>query len=144
MSGFDPLSLGFVRLRDFQIPGGVDVYEIRNHQFVDGNSDFLRINIYLSKDGDFVTIWNGLVEPFLAEAQFELPDSMKDFSFEDAYREPLFRGYIEKNDTAEIILNALRLKNCSLPQVLKGAPHDLRCELLPSAPPLGAPHPTLK
>jgi hypothetical protein len=60
MTAFDPTAIGFVRLRNFEFPGGVAVYEYANHRLVDGKSDFLRINAYLSKDGDFVTIWRGL------------------------------------------------------------------------------------
>ena len=91
--------------------------------------DLTRINIYLSKDGSFVTIWNGLVEPMLAEGQFDIPDLP---SFQDIYFETLFRGYIEWNEEALVILKALRIDSGrhSVPQQLAGAPNDLRCEAL--------------
>jgi len=135
MSIFDPETVGFVRLHDFQFMGGIDVYEYRNHPVVDGAHDFLRLNIYLSKDGDFITIWNGLLEPMGAEAQFELPEPLKTFSFHEAYCETLFRGYIEQQEDATTILSALRLNSArySGPQVLSGAPHDLRCEIISSS-----------
>ena len=114
----------------FQIPGGVDVYELRNHALVDGMVDVLRLNTYLSRDGSFITIWNGLIEPMLAEGQFDIPDLP---SFQDMYRETLFRGHIEWNEEALVILKALRIDSGrqSVPQQLAGAPNDLRCEMLP-------------
>jgi hypothetical protein len=59
MSPFDPTASGFVKLRSFEFPGGVAVYEYANDAIVDGNPEFLRINAYLSQDGDFVTVWRG-------------------------------------------------------------------------------------
>jgi len=50
-------------------PSGVAVYEYANDAIVDGNPDFLRINAYLNKDGDFVTVWRGLLEPLFAESR---------------------------------------------------------------------------
>ncbi len=95
--------------------------------YVDGMVDVLRINIYLSKDGALVTIWNGLVEPILAEGQFDIPDLP---SFQDIYCETLFRGYIEWNEEALVILKALRIDSGqhSALQRLAGARNDLRCE----------------
>ena len=63
MEPFDPLRFGFILLRDFQFPGGdgMRVYEFANHPAVDGTSDFLRLNLYLTRDRDYVTIWNGLL-----------------------------------------------------------------------------------
>lgn len=129
---FDPEAFGFVKLRDFQIPGGVDVFEYRNHAAVDGKADVLRLNIYLTRDGAFVTIWCGLLEPTMTEGLFELPGA-PDLDFNALYCEPLFRGYIERNADAAVILKAVRVegRHHSVPQVLAGAPHDLRCELLP-------------
>src|SRR5947209_9873416 len=94
---FDPTSFNFVLLEDFRIPGDVSVYEFRNHPNVDGKADFLRLNFYMTRDGNYVTIWKGLLELFGTEAEFEtgrmasveLPDA---FDF-DSYNEPLFRGY---------------------------------------------------
>ena len=130
MTAFDPVSAGFVRLLDFQFAGNIDVYEYHNHAAVNGRADVLRINIYLSRDGSYVTIWNGLIEPALAEVRFDLPG---DLCFKDLYCEPLFCGHIESAADATIILNALRLTGGrhSVPHVLTGGPHDFRCEPLP-------------
>ena len=134
MPAFDPTSAGFVRLRDFQFPGGIDVYEYCNHAAVDGQADILRLNIYLSRDGSYVTIWNGLIEPTMMESKFDLPGGQQDLRFQDLYCETLFRGHVELADEAAIILNALRIAGgrYAVPQVLTGAPHDLRCEPLPT------------
>lgn len=59
MTSFDPTQFGFVQLRDFQTGGTVPTFEYQNHPAVDGTADFLRLNLYLTKDGDYVTIWHG-------------------------------------------------------------------------------------
>jgi hypothetical protein len=68
MTKFDPSAFRFVRLGDFAFPGRVSVYEYANHTLVDGKPTFLRINAYLSKDSNFITIWRGLLEPLFAES----------------------------------------------------------------------------
>jgi hypothetical protein len=132
MVPFNPEDFGFVRLRDFQFPASVDVHEYCNHAAVDGLHDFLRLNLYLSKDGDFVTIWSGLLEPMFAEASFDLPELLKKIDFEHTYCKSLFRGRIEDGEDARVILKAVGVgsREHSMPQVLRGAPHDLRCEVL--------------
>jgi hypothetical protein len=109
MDGFDPTALGFVSLRGFEFPGGVAVYEYASDQVVDGNPDFLRLNAYLSKDGDFVTIWRGLLEPLFAESRLGFVDLPDGFDFHENYTEELFRGCIECQDAARHIIKALRL-----------------------------------
>ena len=133
MIDFDPAAHGFVQLEAFEFPGGIAAYEYRNHAAVDGRADMLRLNIYLSRDGSYVTIWAGLIEPAIAEAAFEL-DQLRDLSFADVYCETLFRGHIDNADVAGVILTALRLRDeaHAMPQILAGAPHDLRCEPLPA------------
>jgi hypothetical protein len=140
MTPFDPEQFGFVRLRDFEIPGGVAVHEYKNHPAVDGNRDFLRLNLYLTKDGSYVTIWNGLLEPIFTEG--ELTDGRlksverpSDLGFLRDYGQDLFRGHIDSAEAAVYILTALRVggpgQQYALPQVLT-AGHDntLRCEML--------------
>ena len=132
MLDFDPAQFGFVHLADYQFPGGVDIYEYRNHPAVTGAADVLRINLYLSRDGDFVTIWHGLIEPTMVEGLFELNPPIPDLDFERMYCEQLFRGYIETNEIASTILKALRWNDdrYATPHALTGAPRDLRCEPL--------------
>jgi hypothetical protein len=137
-SPFDPTEFNFILLRDCRIPGGVSVYELQNHPIVDGSEDFLRLNIYLAKDRNYVTIWKGLLDPLLTEAEFEsgrltsvkLPD---DFDFR-RYNEDLFRGYIDSAEIAKHILKALRIgggHTRSPPQALTTGPdRKLRCDLM--------------
>lgn len=103
MTAFDPSALNFVRLRDFEFPGGVSVYEHGNHTLVDGRADFLRINAYLSRDGDFVTVWRGLLEPLVTESRLGFVDVPDDFDFRESYTEELFKGWIDsaENGTAQ-------------------------------------------
>jgi hypothetical protein len=130
MTKFDPSAFNFVRLRDFEFPGGVSVYEYANHPLVDGKADFRRINAYLSRDGDFVTVWRGLLEPLFAEPHLgfvEVPDG---FDFRERYTEDLFKGWIDSADAAQHILKALRLDSPP-PQLLRaGADGKLQCDLI--------------
>jgi hypothetical protein len=79
----------------------------------------------LSQDGEFVTIWFGLLEPIFLERWFrekglELP----------GYNEELFRGYIDSEDQARHILRALR-PHAWRPQVLKpDAERGIICDTL--------------
>ena len=114
----------------------MSVYEFQNHPIVDGRKDFLRLNLYLTKDNNYVTVWRGLLDVIGTEAEFDsgrmasakLPD---DFDFR-SYNEDLFRGYIDSHDTAEHIFKALRIgKGCMypLPQALTAdADGKLRCD----------------
>src|SRR5215471_4552453 len=111
---FDPTQFGFVRLRDFQIADSVKIYEYKNHAAVDGTKDFLRLNLYLTMDGTYVTIWNGLLEPLFAEAEFangRLASVAKpaEMDFMHAYNEDLFRGDIDSAETAKHIFKALHV-----------------------------------
>jgi hypothetical protein len=127
---FRPENHGFVQLVDFKLAGTINTYEYRNHAVVDGRVDVLRLNIYLSRDGAFVNIWSGLIEPMLAESRFTLPAPHCDLDFQQMYCEPLFRGYLESDADAAVVIRALRIgaTASTLPQVLRGAPSDLRCE----------------
>ena len=133
MSKFDPECFGFVRI-DYAI-GGLAFYEYRDHDVVDGRTDMMRLNIYMSRDRSFTCIWNGLLEPTFTQDMFELVSSSGErvvFDFNHIYCEQLFRGYIETEEEAKVLLRAVRIDEAakSLPQVLRGAPHDLRCEIV--------------
>jgi len=129
MAGFDPTSLGFVLLNEHKAGGVVTVYEYKNHPLVNGRDDYLRLNAYMTKDEDFVTIWWGLLEYLIIEGRFNLPHQLGNFSFHEQYDENLFRGYIENNEVGHVILKSLRIEN-RIPNILQGEPDDLRCEIL--------------
>ena len=129
MVPFEPKSFGFIPI---DYAPGLAFYEYRNHELVDGRTDVLRLNIYMSRDGAFTCIWHGLLEPTMTQGMFALEPPADDLNFSDIYCEQLFRGYIETKEEAEVILRALRIEDIAedLPQVLRGAPSDLRCEAL--------------
>jgi hypothetical protein len=134
MEAFDPTQLGFARLEGFQFPGGVHVYEYRNHPAVDGVPNFLRLNFYLSRDGNYVTIWHGLLEPIAAEAKLANAGMPKDFDLHSQYDEPLFKGHIDSAEAAAHIFKALRIGqpgHHERPQVLSvTAGSGLRCDFV--------------
>src|ERR1051325_7642074 len=105
---FDPTQFGFVQLKDFRIADSVSAYEYQIHSAVDGTKDFLRLNLYLTLDGTYGTIWHGLLEPLFAEAEFadgRLASVARpaDMDFIHSYNEDLFRGDIDSEETAEHI-----------------------------------------
>ncbi|MDU9007187.1 hypothetical protein [Sedimentitalea todarodis] len=125
---FNPAQHGFFEL-DFAFPGGVAVYEL-DLQGVDQNQhDTMRLNCYLSQDGDFVTVWYGLLDAHMTEISLGFADDPT-LDFNEQYEETLFRGYIADNETGVIILKALRL-DYQTPNILvmpeKGR---LECHLL--------------
>ena len=61
---FDPTEHGFVYLPEHQPASEIRFYEYRNHHRADGFHDYYRSNVYLSQDGEFVTIWDGVLESF--------------------------------------------------------------------------------
>jgi hypothetical protein len=130
MNPFDPTAFQFVRLRGFEFPGGVAVYEYASHVVVDGNPDFLRINVYLTKDGEFVTIWRGLLEPLFAETKLGFVDMPDDFDFGRSYTEELFRGYAESDEAARHIIKALRLDTVPPQALSSGTDGKLRCDVI--------------
>ena len=134
MDVFDPTTFNFLPLRNFQFPGGVSVFEYKNHAAVEGESDFLRLNLYLSKDGDYVTVWFGLLEPLFTESKMESATVPDDFDFRDAYNEELFKGHIISNETARHILHALRIGTShtyAAPHILTiDSKETLRCEVM--------------
>lgn len=110
---FDPITHGFVSLAEHRPPGGVQYYEFRNHVSVDGSADYRRLNLYLTQDGKFVTIWWGCLDDIFITTLFH------DAGLEpSSYDEPLFRGHIESDEQARHILRALRLDG-RFPQVLR-------------------------
>lgn len=120
---FNPTRHGFVLLPNHQPPGGVRHYEYRNHAFADGIHNYHRLNLYLTQDGDFVTIWFGLLESiFLDELFGDMPPP--------EYDEPLFRGHIESEEQARHILKALRPETWGAHHLRRDAEHGIVCEML--------------
>jgi len=133
MPTFDPTKFNFTLLEDFSFPGDVSVYEYKSHPIVDGCKDFLRLNLYLSADRSYITIWFGLLEPIFAEAALESATRPNNFDFA-TYNEDLFRGHIDSVEAAKWIFKALRVGESghyAQPQVLsRGADNNLRCDVI--------------
>lgn len=123
---FNPLDFAFCML-DAQ-HGSLRFYEYRAGPFCDGRIDRHRITLYLTQDGEFVTLWYGLFDPLLVDQT--LRDAVAvlddDFDFADAYNTSLFRGCITSEDEARIILNVLRLEKFA-PSILRLDEHERLC-----------------
>lgn len=107
-NAFDPLEFGFKRV-DMN-PPGYTVYEKDLGDLTKENPDFLRLNIFLSQDGDFVTVLAGLFDAAFADGRLEFENSHL-ISFHEQYHETRFRGYIRDNKTAARVLETLKLDN---------------------------------
>jgi hypothetical protein len=125
---FDPIQHGFLKL-DLAFPGGVPVYELDLEGIEQGTHDKMRLNCYLSQDGDFVTIWYGLIDAHMTEISLGFADDPT-FDFSEQYEESLFRGYIATDETGAVILEALRL-GLQTPNILiLDETGRLECQLL--------------
>ena len=133
---FDPTQFHFIKIRGFKLGGMVAVFEHQSHAVVDGAADFLRLNVFLSEDSGYVTIWRGLLEAMFTEAALNkgeaIPVEMPpNFDFAGAYDEILFRGHIESGETARHVLKALRVtlqpKHSALAKLGRGKDGKLAC-----------------
>jgi hypothetical protein len=100
---FLPEQFSFQKI-DFT-PQGVVHFEKNLNFNVGSKPQWNRLNLYLSQDGSYVTIWFGFLETFVLEQAFK---HVEGFSITDStYDEVFFRGHIENNETAQIILRAI-------------------------------------
>lgn len=122
---FEPTAHGFKVLdRTLQ---SVRFYELDNNPRVNGKTDFLRLNVYLSRDGEFVTVWYGLFDPIIAEAKLQSVRMPDDMHLHESYDEPLFRGYISSDDDARVIFSALRISRYAPNMLSADADNKLQC-----------------
>lgn len=56
---FDPEKHGFLKL-DYLIARGVTLYELVVEGLDQTSYDVMRLNVYLTQDENFVTVWSGL------------------------------------------------------------------------------------
>ena len=129
MKKFDPKEHNFVRI-ERENPWNISLYEFNNTDSAGGKPDFCKLNIYLSKDGNFVKIWHGLFDAAIAEAELEQVEKPSQFDLSEQYDTQLFRGYIDSNDNAEIILKSLHFEEL-VPQRLSGDDYNkIRCDAI--------------
>ncbi len=125
---FDPTRHGFLKL-DFAFPGGVPVYE-RDLEGIDQPAyDKMRLNCYLAQDGDFVTVWYGLIDAHMTGISLGFGDDPT-FDFTEQYEETLFRGYIADDEVGGVILQALRLEEQTPNILIMPEKGQLECRLL--------------
>lgn len=128
---FNPLDFGFCKLDPQH--GSLCFYELSCGDLCNGRIDRHRITMYLTQDGDFVTIWHGLFDASLIDQAFH--DSMArigqhHFDFGGSYNTPLFRGYITTQEEARVILKAIRFEGFR-PSILRlDAENRICCDLL--------------
>ena len=118
MVPFNPEDFGFFLRTESLYPPEVAYYEY-DHPSIDKNikKDWKRLNYFMSKDSDYVTLWYGPIDIILASSLYE-----EEFGFElsmEQHHEYHFRGYIQTNQEAEVILKALKIK--AFPQYLGGS-----------------------
>lgn len=129
-TAFDPTNHGFLKL-NFVFPGGVAVFELKVESIDQAEHDTLRLNCYLSQDGEFVTIWHGLLDAPMTEISLGF-DADPTFNFVEQYDEPLFRGYIGDDETGTVILKSLRLEQKTPNILLVPERGPLECHALES------------
>lgn len=81
-------------------------FELHHPDLVMGGRDALRLNVYLTRDGDFTTIWYGLIDPLIAEAKLGITDKGMDLA--QLYETILFRGDIGDDAFGALVLKAIR------------------------------------
>jgi len=112
MQKFNPLDFGFIQVaKPFDT---LHFYEYNSGDFCDGLVDPHRLNVYLTQDGDFVTVWHGLFDPtFIDQSFHDLLEKagQPHFDFTANYHTQFFRGYIETKEQADVILHSLRYQN---------------------------------
>lgn len=125
---FDPTKHGFLKL-DFTFPGGVPVFE-RSLDGIDQKTHSkMRLNCYLSQDGDFVCVWDGLIDAYMTGVSLGFGDDPT-FDFSEQYEENLFRGYIADDVDGAVIIKALRLENRPPNTLIVPPSGKLECRLL--------------
>lgn len=126
---FKPEHHGFQKIGYKAQPGNIPHFELVTEHISPPEYDMLRLNIYVSLSSDFTNIWFGLLDSFMAECTLGFEDDPR-LDFRQIYCEPLFRGYIQDNETGKIILEALRIEKFT-PQVLSvNGQGKLECNLL--------------
>jgi hypothetical protein len=105
---FIPEDFGFILRSDYTPPLAPPAHYERDSPDYDirPNEDWGRINVFLSKDDDFVCIWYGVIDSLLANGVCQ-----KLFGFEWTKvhgDSELFRGFICTKHEAKVIFNALR------------------------------------
>jgi len=125
-SSFDPREFGF---RRFKLHNDTLHFFERDIGFDNPDPDMNRLNTYLSQDGEFVTIWWGLFDPFITESEFKGKVS-DPLDFHQQYNNDLFRGFIQNREDAGVILKAIRYDKFKPQHLFIDDKNGLMCEFL--------------
>ena len=122
---FTPERHAFRKL-DLDGPGGTQWFEHHHPDLVMEGRDPLRLNVYLTRDGDFTTIWYGLIDPLIAEVRLGIEDD-PELDLTQLYETALFRGDIEDDVFGASVLKATRVTRMA-PAILRMSDeHGLEC-----------------
>ncbi len=113
---FDPEQHGFRKL-DMKGPGDLTWFERASSKTEGEKPDPLRLNVYMTRDKDYTTIWFGMIDPSIAEMKLDLYDDPS-MNFKEMYEETFFRGMIKDSAFGKQVLEAIRLNLCT-PQALR-------------------------
>ena len=128
---FLPEEFGFKKLNVHH--GPLCFFELASGVFCDGKPNPLRINVYLSKDNDFVTVWHGLFDPLFVDQRFHdviKQAGLDDFDFYTQYQTPLLRAHIENAEAAQVILKSLRYEKLSPNMLTIDEDNKIACVLI--------------
>jgi len=101
-------------------------FELHRPDLIMDGRDVLRLNVYLTRDGDFTTIWYGLIDSLIAETKLNISDD-RDLNLAQLYETILFRGDIGCASFGESVLKAIRVTRMA-PAVLRiSHEHGLEC-----------------
>lgn len=124
-SPFEPERHSFRKL-DLSGPGGMQWFELRYPDLIMKGRDPLRLNVYLTRDGDFTTIWYGLIDPLIAEARLGMDDD-QGIDLAQLYETILFRGDIGDDSFGASVIEAIRVTRMA-PAILRMSDeHGLMC-----------------
>ncbi len=106
---FRPEDFGFFLHKESLYPPQVQFYEL-DHPDIDKRiqDDWKRYNVFMSKDGEYVTIWVGVLDLHVASEAYK-----REYGFELSYEQHhdlYFKGHIRSKEAGEIIWDALGLK----------------------------------
>jgi len=127
-AAFEPERHSFRKL-DLNGPGGMQWFELHRPDLIMDGRDVLRLNVYLTRDVDFTTIWYGLIDPLIAEARLGIGDD-RDLDLAQLYETILFRGDIGDASFGASVLKAIRVTRMAPALLQLSDEHGLECQPL--------------
>ena len=123
-SPFAPERHAFRKL-DLDGPGCMQWFELHHPDLVMGGRDALRLNVFLTRDGDFTTIWYGLIDPLIAAEKLGIADKGMDLA--QLYETILFRGDIGDDSFGARVLMSIRVTRMEPAILIISDEYGLEC-----------------